>query len=128
MGTVAGSCYPYRQVDVLALPTRCKEKTTLVIRLLLSDAVFKVLGLNLYSLDHVNLESVCISLVEFGGGRKEQVDFVGNGISYYTRCLTIDLYRQQQCGPALLCPSISFSFWTLIALSALWVEAKYHKS
>ena len=91
--------------SIQAHPIHCKEKTTLAVQtVLLSNTVFEALGLSLYSLDCFNLESLCISLVEFGEGRKEHIDFVESGIGHESRGLTPDLDRQRQSGPALLCP------------------------
>lgn len=91
--------------SIQAPPIHCKAKTTLAVQtVLLSNTVFEALGLNLYSLDCFNLESLCISLVEFGEGRKEHIDFVESGIGYDSRGLTPDLDRRHQSGPALLCP------------------------
>lgn len=92
-----GSCYPYEEFDFLWVYSpliRCKAKTTLVIKLsLLSNTIYKVPGLNLYSLEWINLKSLWLSFEEFEGGKKRHVDFVENVITYYNWYLKLDLYR-----------------------------------
>lgn len=53
-----------------------KENNSRYQSVLLPNTVFTVPGLSLYSLGRVNLESLRISFVEFGGEKQERVDFV----------------------------------------------------